>query len=52
MPEYCSSFEDLYPFAVQGRYDFISDALLDTEMYCSWMNKFRAFVSIKIDEAI
>ena len=27
LPEYAASFEDLYPYAVQGRYDFVSDGI-------------------------
>src|SRR5271157_4705607 len=44
IPEYVQSFENLYPYAVQGRYDFVSDATLDPRIYCNRLNEFKIFV--------
>jgi HEPN domain-containing protein len=44
LPKYADEFENLYPYAVQGRYDFLVDDDLNPKKYCDKLSEFKAFI--------
>lgn len=44
LPEYATGFENLYPYAVQGRYDTVSSDDIDLDLFVKNMQKFKIFV--------
>jgi HEPN domain-containing protein len=44
MPEYTSDLENLYPFAVQGRYDTIPSGDIDPDLFINKLREFKDYV--------
>jgi HEPN domain-containing protein len=44
LPDYANEFEELYPYAVQGRYDTVSDAETDPSPFLAKAKAFQLYV--------
>ena len=44
LPEYTTDLENLYPFAVQGRYDIIPAGDIDPNLFINKLREFKAYV--------
>ena len=44
LPEYATEFENLYPYAVQWRYDTVSSDDIDPESFLKKIQEFKTFI--------
>ena len=48
VPSYTKEFIDLSPYAVEGRYDFITDENIDIRRFVSLIEDFKHFIDIQL----